>query len=108
MLKFKKMFGNTKLGTFKYKLQLDKQDLKACTGRLRYERTKKERFDINRRFAIDPKSVYRQMRQSKFKITKVPQKLDLQTYWANIWGCSKNSTGTQSDSVDSATHTAQM
>ena len=61
-LKLEKQFGNTKLKTLHSRLLQSKQDLKASSEKLRYQRKQMLRNDINRKFMFDQKSIYRTMK----------------------------------------------
>ena len=86
LLKYKKMFGNTKYVTLNSKTQQFKHNLKALTERLRYEKKKHDRATLNRRFALDPKSVYRRMMNAEIDVKEIPAKQELESFWGAVWG----------------------
>ena len=86
LIKFKRMFGNAKLATLTYRLQLLKHDLRTCSEKLKYKVTVLTRKSKNSRFAVDPKSAYRQMRGESFTVKSTPTQQSLESYWSTQWG----------------------
>ena len=69
-----------------YRLQLLKHDLRTCSEKLKYKVTMLTRKSMNSRFAMDPKSVYRQMRGESFTVKSTPTQQSLESYWSTQWG----------------------
>ena len=85
-MKFRKSFGNTKLKTLEYRLQLCKHELEACSEKLKYEKLKRARQTINRQFSCDQKSVFRKMRGQDVIPETIPEKHEVESFWSSIWG----------------------
>ena len=62
-----------------------KQDLKSKSGRLKYEKRLASRKSLNKKFATNPKHVYRSMKGSNVIPNKIPEKTDVEEFWKNIW-----------------------
>ena len=82
----KHRYQNTKAVTLRYKLQNLKQDLKATSEKLKYQKRIHDRKVINRKFAINPKGVYRSMKQDNINIKKIPPKDEIERFWSDLWG----------------------
>ena len=87
--KFCKKFGNTRASTLSYELTMLKQDLKSNSGKLKYEKGLASRKSLNKKFATNPKHVYRSMKGSNIIATKIPEKADVEEFWKNIWNVEK-------------------
>ena len=55
---FEKQFGNVKLRTLEYKLELHKQKLKASYAKLKYQKILHQRKGINRQFSDNLRQVF--------------------------------------------------
>ena len=53
---------------------------------MKYQKRLIETKRINRQFSSNPRNVYRTMKGDSIKITRVPTKEELHSYWENIWG----------------------
>ena len=62
-----------------------KQDLKSKSGRLKYEKRLASRKSLNKKFATNPKHVYRSRKGSNIIANKIPEKTDVEEFWKNIW-----------------------
>ena len=56
------------------------QELKATSESLKYQKRLSERRTLNKRFAMNPKSVYRQMKRDNKSVKKIPLKEDAESY----------------------------
>ena len=74
---FEKQFGNTKLRTLEYKLELYKQKLKASCAKLKYQKILYQRKVINCQFTNNPRQVFRQMKGIALKVEVLPSKNDV-------------------------------
>ena len=62
-----------------------KQDLKSKGGKLKYEKRLASRKSLNKKFATNPKHVYRSMKGSNITATKIPEPIDVGEFGKNIW-----------------------
>ena len=85
-LKFSKKYGNTKTENLTYHLTLLKQDLKATSDKMKYQKKWYERKLINRKFATDAKQLYRTMKGKQINLENIPEKENVETFWKSIWG----------------------
>ena len=85
---FEKQFGNTKLRTLEYKLELYKQKhlLKTSGAKLKYQKILYQRKVINCQFANNPRQVFCQMKGIASKVEVLPSKNNVEQFWSNIWG----------------------
>ena len=83
--RLRKKFGNIKQTTLDYKLILLKHDLKAKAEKMKHHRNMIETKRLNRKFACDPKSVYRSMKGNTIEVKDMPTKDDIQAFWKSIW-----------------------
>ena len=81
-----KQFGNTKLQTLEYKLEVYKQKLKASCTKLKYQKMLHQRKVINRQFSNNPRQVFRQMKRIALKVEGLPLKNDVVQFFSDIWG----------------------
>ena len=61
------------------------QELKATSKRLKYQKRLSEHRPLNERFPMNPKSVYRQMKEDNRSAKKIPLKEDVESYWKELW-----------------------
>ena len=61
------------------------QELKATSERLKYQKRLSEHRPLNERFPMNPKSVYRQMKEDNRSAKKIPLKEDVESYWKQLW-----------------------
>ena len=61
------------------------QKLKATNERLKYQKRLSEQKTLNKRFAMNPKSLYRQMKGDNKSAKKIPVKKDVESYWKELW-----------------------
>ena len=76
----RKKFGNIKQRTLDYKLILLKHDLKAKLEKMKHHKNMTETKRLNRKFAYDPKSVYRSMKGNTIEVKDMPTKDDIQAF----------------------------
>ena len=84
--RLRKKFGNTKKGNLVYRQKLLKNELKATSTKLKYQRKVSERKRINRLFTQNPKSVYRSFKESANEVKDPPTKTQIENFWKGIWG----------------------
>ena len=89
-LLFERKFGNTRIRTLEFKLSMLKQKLKASCEKLRYQNRLHQRKIINRQFVNNQKKVFRQMRGNNIKVTNMPSKEQVETFWNGIWNKQAN------------------
>ena len=82
---FEKQFGNTKLRTLQYKLELYEQKLKASCTKLKYQKVLHQRKVINRQFSNNPRQVFLQMKEIALKVEVLLSKNDVEQFWSDIW-----------------------
>ena len=83
---FEKQFGNTKVRTLEYKIELYKQKLKASCAKLKYQKILHQRKVIKRQFPNNPRQVFHQMKGIALKIEVLTSKNDVELFWSEIWG----------------------
>ena len=83
---FEKQFGNTKLQTLEYKLELYKQKLKTSCAKLKYQKILHQWNVINCQFSNNPQEVFHQMKRMALKVEVLPSKNDVEQFWSDIWG----------------------
>ena len=83
---FEKQFGNTKLRTLEYKLELYKQKLKGSCAKLKYQKI----YYINGKSSTvnlpTTHKFYCQMKVVAVKVEVLPLKNDIAQFWSDIWG----------------------
>ena len=82
---FEKQFGNTKLRTLEYKLEMHEQKLKASCAKLKYQKILHQRKVINLQFSNNPQ-VFHQMKGIALKVEVLPLKNDVVQFCSDIWG----------------------
>ena len=80
-----KKFGNIKQTTLDYKLILLKHDMKAKGEKMKHHKNMIETKRLNKKFAGDPKSVYRSMKGNTIEAKDIPTKDDIQAFWKSNW-----------------------
>ena len=85
MKRLKNIFGNTKVRTLSYNLNLLKHELKTTSVGLISEKTN-ERKRINRQFTSKPKAVHRSFRNTNTTAKEIPTLEEVESYWSKIWG----------------------
>ena len=69
----------------KYQKTIIQQELKATSERLKHQKRLSEQRTLNKRFAMNPKSVYRQMKGDIKSSQKIILKEDVEFYWKYLW-----------------------
>ena len=82
---FEKQFGNTKLRTLEYKLEMHEQKLKASCAKLKYQKILHQRKVINLQFSNNPQ-VFHRMKGIALKVEVLPLKNDVVQFCSDIWG----------------------
>ena len=82
---FEKQFGNTKLRTLEYKLEMHEQKLKASCAKLKYQKMLHQRKVINLQFSNNPQ-VFHRMKGIALKVEVLPLKNDVVQFCSDIWG----------------------
>lgn len=78
-------FHTKNLRRLEFKLETLKHKLSATASKLRYQKRLNDRKQINRRFANNPKFIYRQMRGEQIIAKELPTKDDVENFWKGIW-----------------------
>ena len=68
-----------------YQKAMLQQELKAASQRLKYQKRLSEWRTLDKYFAMNPKSVYRQMKGDNKSAKKIPLKEDVESYWQELW-----------------------
>ena len=82
--KLQKKYGSVSSGNINYQKTMLQQELKARSERLKYQKQLSERRTLKKRFAMNPKSVYRQMKGDNKSAKKIPLKEDVESYWKEL------------------------
>ena len=79
-------YRNIKQHTLTYHIKCLKQELKATSSRLNYQKKVSERKRINKLFSTNPRSVYRSFKAGNTEIKVTPTLKEIEDYWNDIWG----------------------
>ena len=90
--KLHKKYGSVSSGNINYQKTMLQQELKARSERLKYQKQLSERRTLKKRFAMNPKSVYRQMKGDNKSAKKIPLKEDVESYWKELWSVERSYT----------------
>lgn len=84
-----KIYGNCRRETLTGKLCALKHELRAVSQKLCYRKKLRERRSINRKFALNPQAVYRNMKGDTIKVVTAPTRDELESFWGGIWNVNK-------------------
>ncbi|GAB1605922.1 hypothetical protein Ahia01_000874600 [Argonauta hians] len=84
--KWTEQLGDSKVKIFESKLHQLKQELTAVTEKLRYRTRTQKRREINSLFSRDAKAVYRNFKEERIPLQKIPSEEQVYTFWNDIWG----------------------
>ena len=82
----KKKFGNKKVRTLTYNVELLKHELKTTSVYLNYLIKTNKRKCINRQFISKQKAVYCSFCYTNTTANKIPTHKKVESYWSKIWG----------------------
>ena len=79
-------YNNIKQHTLTYHIKCLKQEQKATSSRLNYQKKVCERKRTNNLFSTNPRSVYRSFKAGNTELKVTPTPKEVEDYWNDIWG----------------------
>ena len=79
-------YSNIKEHTLTHHIKCLKQELKATSSGLNYQKKVSARKRINKLFFTNPRSVYRSFKAGNTEIKETPTLKEIEYYWNDIWG----------------------